>query len=967
VSAYDAAGNTSAQSTSASATTQTPPDTTAPILSSIVAGSLTQTSATITWTTNESSDTQVEYGQTVSYGNTTVLNSSLVTSHSQTLSSLSAGTTYHYRVKSKDAAGNLSTSLDYSFTTVAAPDTTAPNAVANLAVTAGSITQTSAGFTWTSPSDLPSGGTVASYDIRYSTSVITTSNWSTRTQVTGEPTPATPGASQSYTIAGLTAGRVYYVAIKSTDVAGNIANLSNVATLTTTAPADTTPPVISAITAGSITQNGAVVTWTTNESSDTQVEYGQTVSYGNTTVLNSSLVTSHSQTLSSLSAGTTYHYRVKSKDAAGNVAQSGDNTFTTLLAPDTTAPTAPNAPSATAISQTAINLAWTASADPFIAGQINSGVKEYRIERCQGTGCSSFTQITTVTTDTAYTNTSLTASTAYSYRFRSQDNAGNFSNYSGIVTAITQTIPPPVDTTPPVITAIDVSGTASDAEVSWTTNELATSRIDYGTNDSSLTQVVDSATLTASHTLSLTGLKRRTTYYYKITSSDASGNTKISTVGSFKTGNGKTSPITGLQAASGSIVLSWDALEDPLAIKVEIYRETSGYPNNTQPSALISTITDVSQTTYRDNNVTNDTTYYYTLYAVDDLGIYSDPSNISFTPKAPAPYVPPAGGGGGGGGGGSPISTVSGTPTNVTIIGAPNQIILNWKNPTDQNFVRTRVIRKAGGSPVSPTDGTIVYEDVKSEFTDRINLLPNTQYFYGVFSLSKTLETSPMVIVSAKLGDVTEDKAVQLLSVIATQPATSQTIEGTNNCSSSAGLVLSLPRNLVYGMSGVDVTSLQKALTSLGYTVTATGTYDTPTQIAVQKFQCVKMKICSGTYLTNGYGRTGPGTISALKSAYEKPGVTCAASSATATIPSPTNLTRTLTVGMTGNDIKLIQTKLQLLGYFPKAETATGYFGALTQKALRDFQCAKMQICSGTSATTGWGQVGKMTWTTLNK
>lgn len=79
----------------------------------------------------------------------------------------------------------------------------------------------------------------------------------------------------------------------------------------------------------SITTGGATITWTTNEASDTQVEYGTTTSYGNSTPLNTAMVTSHSATLSGLTASTVYHYRVKSRDAASNLATSGDFTFTT--------------------------------------------------------------------------------------------------------------------------------------------------------------------------------------------------------------------------------------------------------------------------------------------------------------------------------------------------------------------------------------------------------------------------------------------------------------------------------------------------------------------------------------------------------------------------------------------------------------------------------------------------------------
>ncbi len=91
---------------------------------------------------------------------------------------------------------------------------------------------------------------------------------------------------------------------------------------------DVTPPVISNVAVGSITTTGAVVTWTTDEASSSVVEYGLTTSYGSTAT-GTGGVTSHSVTLSGLSANTTYHYRVKSADAAGNTAVSSDHSFVT--------------------------------------------------------------------------------------------------------------------------------------------------------------------------------------------------------------------------------------------------------------------------------------------------------------------------------------------------------------------------------------------------------------------------------------------------------------------------------------------------------------------------------------------------------------------------------------------------------------------------------------------------------------
>jgi chitodextrinase len=314
VAAYDAAGNVSAQSSQASATTPAAPDTTPPVISSVASSGVTSSGATITWTTNEITDSTVYYGLTTSYGQGSG-NPSWGTNHSVVLSGLTAGTTYHYKIWSWDTSANHAESGDYTFTT-------AP-------------------------------------------------------------------------------------------------------------PPDTTPPVISSVTSSGISSSGATITWSTNEASDSQVEYGLTTSYGSSTPLNTNLVTNHSVTLSGLTAGATYHYRVKSKDAAANGATSGDYNFTTPVPPDTQAPTAPKGLKAAPISSTQINLLWTASTD-------NIGVTGYKIYQNN-------IQIGS-TANTSYQATGLNANTSYSYRVAAYDAAGNTSAKSWGVTAKTQPSPSTVFT-----------------------------------------------------------------------------------------------------------------------------------------------------------------------------------------------------------------------------------------------------------------------------------------------------------------------------------------------------------------------------------------------------------------------------------------------------------------------------------------------------------------------------------------
>ena len=76
------------------------------------------TDATIIWTTSQSANSTVEYGETGAYGST-VSNLTETTSHSVLISDLTAGTDYHFRVSSTNAYGS-SVSADQEFATLAA-------------------------------------------------------------------------------------------------------------------------------------------------------------------------------------------------------------------------------------------------------------------------------------------------------------------------------------------------------------------------------------------------------------------------------------------------------------------------------------------------------------------------------------------------------------------------------------------------------------------------------------------------------------------------------------------------------------------------------------------------------------------------------------------------------------------------------------------------------------------------------
>ena len=147
--------------------------------------------------------------------------------------------------------------------------------------------------------------------------------------------PIDVGNQTSYTFSNLAAG-TYYFSVTAYDSAGNESIYSNEVQAVISPPPDTTPPVIGSIRSSNITTSGATISWTTDEPSTTQAEYGLTAAYGSTTSLDSTLRISHTRLLSSLVPGTVYHYRVSSVDAAGNPATSGDLTFTTQVPPSDT-------------------------------------------------------------------------------------------------------------------------------------------------------------------------------------------------------------------------------------------------------------------------------------------------------------------------------------------------------------------------------------------------------------------------------------------------------------------------------------------------------------------------------------------------------------------------------------------------------------------------------------------------------
>ncbi|GAA2354799.1 hypothetical protein Cme02nite_48100 [Catellatospora methionotrophica] len=190
-----------------------------------------------------------------------------------------------------------------------------------------------------------------------------------------------------------------------------------------TAPVNDTqaPSVPGGLTVTGTTASSVALAWTA--STDNIGVTGYDV-YRGTTKVGTATGTTYSDT--GLTASTAYSYTVRARDAAGNTsAASASVTGTTTAGGgDTSAPTVPANLRAGAVTTSSITLAWDASTD-------NVGVTGYDVYR--GTTKANANPVV----GTSYTDTGLTASTAYSYTVRARDAAGNVSAASAAFSATT--------------------------------------------------------------------------------------------------------------------------------------------------------------------------------------------------------------------------------------------------------------------------------------------------------------------------------------------------------------------------------------------------------------------------------------------------------------------------------------------------------------------------------------------------
>ncbi len=217
---------------------------------------------------------------------------------------------------------------------------------------------------------------------------------------------------------------------------------------------------------------------------------------------------------------------------------------------------------------------------------------------------------------TTFTDSNVVSGTTYYYVVSAVSSFGEGSNSMEV--AADPCSPPPVPTD------VTTMSTNSQIVVSWNASPNATSytiaRFAAGTPPAVVATAVSATNFTD------TTVMGGATYYYLVAAANACNQSVYAT---FVPAVVSPEPPTGLNAAGGNaeVVLSWTA---PLgATSYNVKRSTA----NGGPYSVIAT--GESGTSYLDFDVTNDTTYYYVVSAVNGSGESADSVQVAVTPEAP--------------------------------------------------------------------------------------------------------------------------------------------------------------------------------------------------------------------------------------------------------------------------------------------------------------------------------------------
>jgi len=323
----------------------------------------------------------------------------------------------------------------------------------------------------------------------------------------------------------------------------------------------------------------------------------------------------------SLSANTTYFYRIRAYNGDGNADFADPQTQTTLP----NAPTAPSNLSATPISSTQINLAWQDNAN---------NETEFKLERSKGDN-TGFAEVATVNKNTtAYEDQNLEPATTYFYRIRAI-NTGGTSGYSPELQTQTQLPPPPQ--APASLTAQATSNTK--VQLTWQDNATTETGFTIERSQGDANNFVEVTTVGVNVTAYTDqNLTEITDYFYRVKAINAGGGSAYTAIVSAKTQLGIPIAPSGLSVVALSqtqIKLSWqDNSATETGYKIE--RKTQG---ETSFSEIVSNLS-AGTTTYADMGLTAQTTYVYRIRAFNTTGNSAYTTEASTTTWINVPQTP---------------------------------------------------------------------------------------------------------------------------------------------------------------------------------------------------------------------------------------------------------------------------------------------------------------------------------------
>jgi chitodextrinase len=486
----------------------------------------------------------------------------------------------------------------------------------------------------------------------------------------------------AYSDAGLQPGTTYSYAVAAVDNSGNVSARS-AATDIATIPRDTQPP--SAPTGFSAVAGRDIVYMSWTPSSDNVAVVAYHI-FRNDVKIAVSSAPGYKDT--TVKGSTTYTYKVLAADANGNI--SGFSEPVTVTTPDTVPPTVPGAPAGEALSTTQIKLSWPAATD-------NVKIAGYRILRNGSLAGNSLL--------TQYVDNGLAASTSYSYTVVAVDTMGNESAPSAACSVTTQA-PDTQAPSAPTITVI-IPRSVSQVDMAWSASTDNARVAGYYVFRDGV-----KVGSTVGTSFADKGLSADTTYTYTVRAFDPSGNESTSSPSKTVTTlappdtTAPTAPVieSATPLSATQIVLRWTASSDNKGVAgYYIYRD------GTKVGAA-------AGTAWMNSALTPQTTYSYTVVAVDAAGNTSVPSApVSGTTMAPPDRTPP-----------SVPAAVQATAI------ASNRVSVTWTESTDNVGVTGYKVFR---------NGTLIAIPAGPPFVDG-PLYTNTTYTYTVAAYDSGGNTS---------------------------------------------------------------------------------------------------------------------------------------------------------------------------------------------------------------------------------